>query len=152
MAVKDYTLTELKELILAQVNKVKGLDVPFDSVDSDEAYDSAVRDCGFELPLTTDEDKAQKYKWLAQRMGWWYFSKLLERYVFRFKTVDLEAQQLVGNLERLVKRYDEEFTKAKEDAKTTHLFIDADTQFGIDIVVGPGFVDDRISESIEVRT
>ena len=152
MAIKDYSLTELKELVLLQINKIKGLDIPFDSIDSDEAYDSAVRECGFELPETDDVDKAPKYRWLAHRMGSWYFSKLLERNIYKFKMGDLEANQLVGNLERLIKKYDEEFTKAKEDAGTTHLFMDADTAFGEDMIVAPGFIEDRVGESIEERT
>ena len=37
----DYTLSELKTLVLDQINQIKGLSTAFASTDSDEAYDWA---------------------------------------------------------------------------------------------------------------
>ena len=150
---KNYTESEIKSLVLNQINGIKGLDAAFDSDDATEALDEAVRECGFEHPLNTDTDKDVKYNWLIQRMRRFYIGRLLERYILRFDAGDLKAQGIVKNLTDAINKMDDDFDKARSDEKTAHIFIDAEGLFGSDtVVVGPGFIDDRIGQPIEDRT
>lgn len=147
MAIKDYTLDELKSMVLTQVNAIKGLSDEFGTNYSDESYNEAVRECGFELPETDDVDKSKKYQWLIQRMRRWFLFQLWQQYILRFKAGDMEAQQLASNLEKIIKKLDEAFEAAKTAIDTAALFVDSDYIFGTDLVVGPGFIDDRFGET-----
>lgn len=149
MATKDYTLAEIKELIREQANNIKGLSSSFLSSDSDAAYDEAVRECGFELPGTTDADKQLKYHWLILRMRRWYMWQLWQQYILRFKAGDMEAQQIVKNLQNIVDKMDKAFETGKTAEDAAHLFIDSDVVFGTSMVIGAGFIDDRMCETTQ---
>ena len=154
MATKNYTLSELKTLVLDQMNQIKGLEAPFGNTnaDADNSYDEAVMQCGFEIPATTDADKDKKYFWLIQRIRRWYMGRLLEQYSLRFKAGDMEAQQIYLNIRSLCKDLDDAFQKARESETESYLFINADTSIDSAIIVSPGFIEDRIGQSIEERT
>lgn len=142
---KNYTEADLKTLVLDQVNNIKGLEAAFDPMQSEEAYDEAVMECGFSIPEITDVDKDRKYHWLIQRMRRWYLGRLLEQYNLRFDAGDLKAQQIVTNLLNTCNKYDSDFAIAKTDNATAHLFINAELGFSSQpLVLKPGFVDDRI--------
>lgn len=142
---KNYTEADLKVLVLNQINSVKGLEAAFDPMQSEEAYDEAVMECGFSTPEITDGDKDRKYHWLIQRMRRWFIGRLLEQYSLRFDAGDLKAQQIVDNLLKICTKNDADFVFAKSDNATAHLFLDATTGFSSSpMVLKPGFVDDRI--------
>lgn len=151
MATKDYTVSEIQTLVLDQSNNIKGIDstAQFQPEQSVEAYDEACRECGFENPETTDADKLQKYHWLIQRMRHWYLWQLWQQYILRFKGGDMEAQQIVKNLEVIVNKMDKDFEAGKTAGTTAHLFNDAGTVFGEAMVIGPGFIDDRLNEDTQ---
>lgn len=146
MAPTTYTVAELKALVLGQINKIKGIAAVFANPDDDQSYDEAVRECGFEIPATDDDDLTIKYQWLIQRMRRWYIGQLYVQYVLQFEAGDLKAQQIVRNLERMLKTMDEQFGAAKADADLAHIFYNAATYFGTDLVQDSGFVTDRIGQ------
>lgn len=152
MAIKDYTLTELKEMVLEQANAIKGLATAFDSTHGDEAYEEANRECGFELPETTDADKAKKIHWLIQRMRRWYLFQLWQQYSLLFQGGDMNAQQIAFNLMKLVEKMDQQFLDAKSAPETAALFLEAEVMFGyLPIVVGTGFIDDRLGQEAQTE-
>lgn len=148
MATKDYTESELKTLVLNQINNIKGLSANFTSTDADEAYDEAVRECGFEIPPTDDNDKLFKYQWLIQRQRRWYLSRLYEQYILRFDVGELKARQIAKNLSQVIQSLDEQFGAAKSDPNNAHVFYNAENIFGSDIVISSGLIDDRIGQDI----
>lgn len=143
-----YTEQQIKDLVMNQINKTKGLSSLFVSADATESFDEAVRECGFGLPASDDEFIQPKYEWLIKRMRRWYFSRLLEQYSLRFDTSDLRASQIPKNLRAVIADMDQEFADAKESDKTSHLFIDAAAFFGDDMVVTSGFLDNAYGEDV----
>lgn len=148
MATKDYTEAEIKTLVLDQMNDIKGLSASFTSNDATEALDEAVRECGFEVPATTDADKLTKYQWLILRMRRFYLGRLYDQYILRFDAGELKAWQIAKNLSKTCKALDEQFGAVKSDPDNAHLFHNADTVFGTDIVLLSGFVNDRAGQDI----
>jgi hypothetical protein len=144
-----YTEAEIKDLVLRQINNIKGLQVQFD--DATEAYDEAVRECGFPCPLSTDSDKEKKYQLLVQRMRRWFLWQLLQQYILKFQSGDARAQQIVENLERVINKLDKDFEAARSAYDTAGLLADA-AYFGNDLVLTTGLIDDRIGQSAEERT
>jgi hypothetical protein len=152
MAIKDYTLTELKEMVLEQANAIKGLSTSFGSTQGDEAYEEANRECGFELPATDDADKAKKIHWLIMRMRRWYLFQLWQQYSLLFQGGDMNAQQIAFNLMKLVDKMDQQFVDAKSAPDTAALFIESDVMFGsLPIVLSPGFIEDRIGQEAQTE-
>lgn len=149
MAIKDYTQTELTYLVLTQANKIRGLRTEFEPEDSNSAYDEACRECGFELPATDDADKRLKYQWLIHRMRRWYIFQLWQQNVQFADNGDFKAQQIVKNCDRIVTKLDADFETAKTAEDSAHLFLDAGTVFGVPLVVGTGFIEDRIGETTQ---
>lgn len=153
MAIVEYTKEELKTLVTEQINKVTEITTKFTiEVEGEEAYNSAVRECGFEIPATDDADKALKYHWLIERMRRWFYGRILELRFLRFDAGELLASQVAKNLMAIIEKMDEQFSEAREAAETAALFVDADTYFGSDVVIGPGLIDDRIGQPTEERT
>jgi hypothetical protein len=152
MAVAEYTQEELQSLVTEQINKIPEVIVKFViETEGEEAYNSSVRECGFEIPVTSDADKAQKYHWLIERMRRWFYGRLLEQRFLRFDAGELLASKVAERLAAILKAMDDQFKEAKGAAETAALFVDADTQFGSDIVIGPGLIDDRIGQPMEER-
>lgn len=146
----DYTLSELKTLVLDQINQIKGLSTAFVSTDSDEAYDWATMQCGFTIPDSTDTDKDKKFEWLIQRQRRWYMGRLRDIYSLRFDAGELRAGQIAKNLMTICETLDAAFNAAKNDAATASLFADSQAIFTDDVVSGPGLVDDRFGQDISV--
>lgn len=146
----DYTEAQIKALVLDQINNIKGLDNSFMPSDADEAYDWAVMQCGFSVPASTDTDKDTKYQWLIQRMRRWYMGRLRDMYSLRFDAGELRAGQIVKNLMSICEALDTDFKEAKDDPATAALFVDSQAVFDDDMVIGPGFVDDRFGQDISV--
>lgn len=153
MATPTYTATEIKQIVLEQVNKIKGIESEFDVTDSDNAYATACMECGFEVPESTDSDKDKKNYWLMHRMRTWYLKRLWEQYALRFKVGDIEAQQIAYALEKLCKKMDDEFATAKTSEESIHLFMESGDVFGSQpLLLDTGLVEDRIGQDISERT
>jgi len=151
MALVTYTESELQLLVLNQINKIKGLSVLFTSEDASEAYNAAVRDCGFEHPANDDDDLGKKYRWLLQRMRRWYTDTLLFQYSMRFDSQDMKTSQISKSLMTLRDSLDKEFNR--EINNNPSLFSEAlPTMFYDDMVTGHGLVDDQIGQDATDRT
>src|SRR4030042_1592093 len=98
----SYDTDSLQQLVLTQINTIKGLQSSFEQPAAEDAYDEAVRECGFPCPTSTEDDKEKKYQWLVQRMRRWFMWQLLQQYILKFKAGDMEAQQIVKNLDTIV--------------------------------------------------
>lgn len=144
-----YKEEDLKNSVLNQVNTIKGLQTVFTTPDADEAYNEAVRECGFICPVDSDTDKAKKYQWLLQRMRRWFLYQLYMQYILKFKSGDAEAQQIASNLQKAIDKLDKDFETAK--ANDAELFVDS-TYFGEDLVLGTGLIEDRVGQQTEDRT
>lgn len=149
----DYAdAAELTSLIQEEANKTKGLKVLFAQDEAEEAYKTATQELGFIFPEDDDTDYGFKCLWLKERMRRWYMSRLWDQHPMRFDTSDMKASQVVANLEKRVKKLDEDFMKAKEDKATAHLFIDSSMVIGTTLLVTPsGFEDDRVGTDYEQR-
>lgn len=149
MALESYTAQELQDKVLARVNKIKGLSVDFDTDEAKESYEDAVRECGFEAPISTDADMNMKQLWLTKRMHRFFMMRLFEQYSLRFGVDNMTADQIPKTLLNAIKYMDEEFEKAKE---ILDLFSSLTDVFGdSSFVFGPGFVTDRIGQDMEER-
>lgn len=147
-----YTADELKTLVLDQVNRIKKLDPLFDESDADIAYDEALRDVGYDFPLSTDADLGLKNKWIIKRMWRAFAEQLKLRYAPLFDAGDLKAEQIFKHWQAVVQDFDKEFTEAKQAVDTASLFSSSEDLFGSNIVVAPGFQEDMIGQSVEERT
>lgn len=138
-----YTVTTIIELVVDQMNKIKGLQTDWYIADGQQAYDAAVSDIGFGLPIAGDELYAVKSKWIIDRMRRWFYDQLRSQYALRFDISDLKANQIFKNLNQMVNQMDENFLLAKEDPSTAGIFINAANVFGNDMVVTSGFIENR---------
>jgi hypothetical protein len=149
----DYTVEEIKALVLDRINQIEGLKTTYTFIDADEAYEFATIECGFTHPESGDEDKDKKYRWLIQRMRRWYLGDLWERYILRFDVGDLAAQKIVENLKNICEKLDKDFEEAKASDDLGHLFATAADVFGSGAsVIGTGLIEDRIGQPSEERT
>ena len=148
MALQDYTKTELETMVLAKINGIKGLSANFINDDATESYESAARECGFEVPETTDTDKGKKYNWLIERMKYWFLDHLLTRYILEFDKGEFKAEGIKKGLIKILSNMDKKFNAAKSDPANAALFLDSSDVFGDDLLVlPPGFIDDRIGQA-----
>ena len=148
MALKDYTKDDLETLVVVKINGIKGLDADYGVEEAREAYESAARECGFELPETTDTDKGKKYNWLIERMKYWFLDHLLTRYILEFDKGEFKAEGIKKGLIKILSNMDKKFNAAKSDPANAALFLDSSDVFGDDLLVlPPGFIDDRIGQA-----
>lgn len=148
---KVYTEQEIKDLVLNQVNSIKklsDLSITFTSTDSTQAYDTAVRECGFVVPTSTDTDIDAKNTWLINRQRRWYYYSIREKLLLLIENGDLKGGGIVDRLSKVITEMDAEFQKAKEAEGTAHLFLDATEALNSSSVIPSGFVDDRVGQDI----
>ncbi len=148
---KTYTLDELKELVLTQINKINGINPVFTPEESDMAYDQAVRDVGFELPAIDDASIKDKYTWLIKRMQRWYVGQLEFRFSAMFDAGDLKSEQSWKHWQIMGEKMDLEFERAKDAVGTAIIFNPIDDVMGGSMVVDTGFVEDRVGQDLADR-
>lgn len=148
MAHKTFTLDEIKNTVLDQINKIKGIGTKFVLPEASAAYDEATREIGFELPATSDPDVDIKYQWIIERMRRWFIFQLYNQHLLRFDVSDMRAGQLVKNLEKAVKTMDDRFSAARENEATAHIFIKAANVFGDDMVLTSGFLENAMGKDL----
>lgn len=103
---------QLKDLVLRQINNIKGLSPTFTPNDSVAALDFAKMECGFEYPTAADTRRDSKLLLMINRMRKWYYDRLREHYILRFDTGDLRARQIVENLQKAIQDMDKSFAEA----------------------------------------
>jgi hypothetical protein len=141
-------LEDLKQIMLSEVNQIKGDAGAFNPDDADSAYDEAMRECGFEFPSSdTSDDDRKQILWLKKRMRRWFVAQLWQRNIEAHKSGDMEGQSIPVNFERIIKNMDAEFLAAKETEDVLALSGDVPLS-----VIPTGLVEDRIGQSIEDRT
>lgn len=150
MSVRVYTAAELKGLVLEQVNAIKNLSDSFNITHANQAYDTAVRECGFEVPISGDADLGAKNEWLIRRMKRWFYAELAAQYATIFDSGDIRAGQIYRNFAQKTKDYDLDFKEAKENPATLNLFVRADQLFDLTSghVFKPGFQQDMVGQEI----
>jgi len=146
---KVFTVAEMQSMVLDRINKIKKLSTVFTQPESVDAYDAAVRECGFSVPVTGDDDINLKNEWLIKRMGFWFYYMVRERHLLLVDSGDIKASEIVKNLTKILDGFNAEFEKAKTSDTTSFLFTEAGNVFGSDPMVLPsGFVNDSIGEDI----
>jgi hypothetical protein len=149
MAITSYTESEIKALVLNWANSIKKLTITFTDSDSDEAYDSAVRDCGFEVPESDDEYLAFKNQWIIERQRYFYLRSVRDQHILFMDSGDLQFGGITERITKILNEMDKRFDEAKNSATTAHLFITPEMLFGEGaIVVDSGFVNDRMGQDI----
>lgn len=141
-----YTEATIKNLVMTQVGQIMKVDPPFSPEDADVAYQTAVRECGYIVPTSDDEDLDQRNHWLIERMRRWFIWNLVERHALFVSMGDVRTSSIPEQVMKIIKVLDDAFQAAKSDTTTAHLFIDAEVFFGSPIVVASQFVDDRVGQ------
>lgn len=148
---KVYTEAEIKTLVLDQVNSIKKLSdlgITFTSTDSTQAYDTAVRECGFVVPIATAGDIDARNTWLINRQRRWFYYRIREKLILLMENGDLKGGGIIDRLSKVITEMDAEFQKAKEAEGTAHLFLDATATLASSSVIPSGFVNDRAGQDI----
>ncbi len=140
MALKYYTLSELKQLSLDGAQRYRSA---YTIDDADTAYNYAASSCGYENPLSSDADYAAKQYWLIEQMHLWFYKDIQKEYLTKFDVGDLKLGQVSRNLRDIVKALESSFQEAKSASDTAYLFMDAGEMFD-NVVVGSGLMDDII--------
>lgn len=146
MSAKIYTEEQIKALVLAWCNKIKKLDMQFYMSEANEAYDCAMRECGFSLPVESEaeHDINNKNHWLIRRMQRWFIERIRDANLLLVDTGDIEGGGVVSRLENMLAKMDAEFMAAKESETIGHLFIGITTFKPR--VIGSGFNYDRVGQ------
>jgi len=146
---KVYTGSEIKNMVLTRVNNIRKLDTPFGATDADEAFDSAIRECGFDLPVAGDDYIDQKNEWIIKRMVYWFYFQVRARYLLLVESGDIKAGGIVVRLTNILNDMNSEFEKARSSDTTAHLFVNSSTLFGSSpLVLESGYVNDSIGQDI----
>lgn len=148
MALKYYTLSELKKLSLDSAQRYRSAYV---IDDADKAYNYAASACGYENPLLSDADYAARQYWLIEQMNLWFYKDIQKEYLTKFDVGDLKLGQVSRNLRDIVTTMETSFSNAKSASDTAYLFVNADDMFD-NIVVDSGLRDDPIGNDYRETT
>ena len=133
------------ELIETVEMEIKTLSNKFDDDDFTNAVAAAKRETGFTLPATDNT----RIQWLIRRTKRHLIEMLLYEASSKYKFEQINSQMKFDHYERIVKREDEEFEKAK--AGDVYLFagVSAYKMFGTKI--DAGFAYDRVGRDRTYR-
>lgn len=123
----------------------------FNASDATEAFDSAIRETGYSLPVVDDDDIDIKNDWLMKRMGYWFYYHIRQRFLLLIETGDLKGSGITDRLTKILTEEDVKFEKVK--MQYPNIFVNAGISFGgLELVIPSGFIENRIGEDIAVRT
>lgn len=141
MAVKDYTEAEFKTFIKSSFDELRFLPsgVAIEDSDLTNAFEWATAQLGYDIPASNDEQKANKYEWLANRMESYLYKLLCQSYATSTDVDKHKTRQIFEGFVRAKGLLDKTF---REDF--------------IDPVSGPtartsGFVSNEFGEDISYR-
>lgn len=147
MAAKFYALAELKQLALDSANAI-GLTTPYEPIDADKSYDSAVSFCGYENPNSSDADYLLKQRFLLEAMQLYFLKDVQRKYLLKFDVGDLKLGQVSREIREMIKDMSASLVNARDNPATAALFINAAEYFG-QLVAAPGISDDAIGQSVK---
>jgi hypothetical protein len=111
---------------------VKGLQTVLDTEDYTKAVEQAQRDCGWDLPQTTDF----RVTWLLRRAKRHLFNMLWTESAHKFKYKQINLQQRFEHYGSLVRFEDREFNKAIEENPAEFAGVSVFKMFGTKIDAG----------------
>jgi hypothetical protein len=148
VAVKYYTLAQLKELALEGA-RIFGLSTGTYSItDAEKAYDYAVARCGFENPLQSDDDYLKKQHWLLEMMNLYFWRDVHKRSLLKPDVGDAKLGQIFRGARDAIKDIEAAFEKSRAAEDTAHIFVEATDHFGV-TVRGSGITEDAIGQNID---
>lgn len=145
MATSTYTVSSLTTYVKTEMNDIDGL-ADFTDTDLTNAYDEAIRECNFEVPLSTDTYKDIKNTCLINRMFRFLFRKAYMRHILKFDVKDMKAGQLVNNLwgkSGIISKLDEEFEQYRIGPYAYLFIANVSKIFATDSVIPSKFKYDR---------
>lgn len=120
------------ELIVIITREVKGLSTNFDSDDYADAVDTAERETGFTLPVTS----AFQILWLGNRVKRALYFTLLAENAEQFGVKQINLQHKFANFYKLIEKMDADFETAKEENPTEFANVSTYQMFGTKIDAG----------------
>lgn len=129
------------ELITVVTREIKGLSTQFVEANFTDAVDEAIRETGFTLPNTDDEQT----KWLKARTTRHLIYMLWLENSVKFKVKTIALDQKFEHLHKMLAKMDKDWEAAKDDP-LLGVTVDSYEQFGHRI--GSGFAYDELGKDI----
>jgi len=129
------------ELITVVTREIKGLSTQFVEANYQDAVDEAIRETGFAMPNTDDE----QIKWLKARTTRHLIQMLWLENSVKFKVKTISLDQKFEHLHKMISKMDKDWEKAKEDP-LMGVTVDSYQQFGHRI--SSGFASDDLGRDI----
>ncbi len=126
------------ELIAIVTREIRGLSTNFDGDDYADAVDSAERETGFTLPVTSDF----QIFWLGNRTKRALYVSLLAENAEQFGVKQINLQHKFANFYKLIEKMDADFEKAKEENPSEFANVSTYQLFGTKIDAGFAYDDD----------
>lgn len=146
MAIKYYTLPELKQLALDSANTI-GTATEYDYLQVEKAYAYACARCGYENPADTDTDYYVKQRWLVEMMSLFFYYDIQNKYLLKFTLGDLRLGDVSKVVRDIIKAKEDGFIYAStKDTSSMHLLSGSSSSTFGTLVYSNGLVDDIMGQ------